>query len=494
MKAPAPERTSAGSGIWLPLALVVVALAVRLYRLGAESIWLDEATSLFLARMDVRSLVAWTSADIHPPLYYLLLHYWRAFGESEVALRGLSVLAGLAAVPLLYELGRSLFDRRAGAAAGLFLALAPLHVWYSQQARMYTFLMLWVLLASYALVRALTGRDRGWWVGYALAMALGYYTHYYSSLALLFHGVVVIGWAATQRRWSAAPAWLAAVAGSGVLFLPWLPTMWAAVSSGGGGWVAQGGTPGVRAIWETFVAFTVGSVHHLLNVWLRRLIYAVVLALLAVGAWSALSACGERRDRERMALGFSALYVAVPLGVAWLVSQVKPMYAERFLLAFVPGFCLLVGRGVAAMPRQWARWAAAGIVAALLGYSLWTMTAVPQNDDWRSAAAFIREGSRSSDVAVYYPGWNQKPAEYYLPSAPPSAHEFPVPIGREQVSGFVEPALVGYRRAWLVWSVGHYGDREGNVKRFFDERYHLVSARQFIGPIGVALYDLSAGP
>ncbi len=131
--------------------VLAVALALRLWGLGRESLWLDEATSLMLARMPIPALLAWTAADIHPPLYYLLLHFWRHLGEGEATLRGLSVLGGMLGVGLTFLVARRLFGRRTALAAALLVAVAPLHIWYSQEARGYVWLATFGLLAMYGL-------------------------------------------------------------------------------------------------------------------------------------------------------------------------------------------------------------------------------------------------------------------------------------------------------------------------------------------------------
>src|SRR5262249_60139455 len=103
-----------------------------------------------------------------PPLSFVIL--WattRAFGYGEVAVRLPSIIAGTLLVPALFIAGRALFDRRAGLLAATLGAVAPLVVWYSQEARMYLLVMLFATLAVWAQARILNdGRARDWW-GYA---------------------------------------------------------------------------------------------------------------------------------------------------------------------------------------------------------------------------------------------------------------------------------------------------------------------------------------
>ncbi len=142
----------------LLLAAILVGFAVRLYRLGAESLWYDETVSVYLSRLSLPAMFAHTAGDIHPPGYYALLHAWQALTAPSLA-HGLeflyafpSLFFGLLALPLLYALGRRLFGPRTGLAALWLGAFAPFLVWYSQEVRMYTLgaflglLCLWSLL------------------------------------------------------------------------------------------------------------------------------------------------------------------------------------------------------------------------------------------------------------------------------------------------------------------------------------------------------------
>src|SRR5205823_1158696 len=98
-------------------------------------LWADEVYTVWRAALPLPELLG--EPDTHPVLYYLLIHYWSALGSSEIIYRLPSALAGAAAVGLLYWAGSALAGPRVGLLAALLLALAPLHVWYSQEARMY---------------------------------------------------------------------------------------------------------------------------------------------------------------------------------------------------------------------------------------------------------------------------------------------------------------------------------------------------------------------
>ncbi|HSQ38718.1 MAG TPA: glycosyltransferase family 39 protein, partial [Anaerolineales bacterium] len=121
--------------------ILLLATGLRFYRLDAQSFWNDEGNTARLVERPVALIIEGAAGDIHPPGYYLLLHVWRAFtGESEFALRAFSALCGVLTVAVTAAIGYRVGGRRTALAAALFVAVHPLSVYYSQEARMYALL------------------------------------------------------------------------------------------------------------------------------------------------------------------------------------------------------------------------------------------------------------------------------------------------------------------------------------------------------------------
>jgi hypothetical protein len=142
---------------YLLLAIVVLGGFLRVHEIGTKGLWLDEAFSVWIAWQPMGELLGWLiRVDQHPPLYYTLLHFWIALGDTAAIVRGLSALCGTLTIPVMYLLGRRLADDRVGLLAALILAVSPFHVRFAQETRMYTLLALNASLALYALARLLT--------------------------------------------------------------------------------------------------------------------------------------------------------------------------------------------------------------------------------------------------------------------------------------------------------------------------------------------------
>ena len=483
------------------VAITLLGLGLRLYGISTESLWLDEATSLTLARMDVGTLIEWTALDIHPPLYYALLHYWIVLGESELVVRGLSTLAGVVNLWVIYALGRALYGRRTGLLAACLLAVSPFHIWYSQEARMYAWITLWIsaslLLAL--LVWRLGGRGRkSWlaWVVYVLAASAGLYTHYYGVFGIMLANLWFV-YLLLRRRvtrillWQ----WVGSQVAVLLLFAPWLPTFLLPITVGGGGWITMGmGRPSLAVLPQTAVLYMVGTGRALYPSLVRRLGYLLTVGLVGVGTIGIWRDGGERNGSandggspgqvhitSREAPFFCLTYLVLPLGLAWMASQLfKPMYSSRYMLPFLIPYTLLLARGIDRLRLAWFRWAALLCLLVFMGIGVIAQVRLPDKPDWRGLAEQLAASAQSGDLVLFVPGWHAKPFAYYAPESLERYGDLPIPVNRypQSVRGQLDELAQAYDRIWLVWEEGHYTDPDSVVYRYLDDRWDQVSSQQ----------------
>ena len=142
----------------LVIFIVVIGGFLRVLLLDAKGMWLDETFSVWLANHNVVDMLHWiVKIDQHPPLYYLLLHYWMALrGDTPYDVRLLSVLFGVGTIPIIYLIGKRMSGAEMGVAAAVLLAFSPFNIRFAQETRMYTCLTFNAAVAIYALVRLLT--------------------------------------------------------------------------------------------------------------------------------------------------------------------------------------------------------------------------------------------------------------------------------------------------------------------------------------------------
>src|SRR3989344_1036722 len=167
--------------IWL---ILVVATILRIIILN-QSLWLDESINV-LAAQDLgfwNFVTGYPIGDFHPPLYFALLWVWgHIFGFSEISVRMPSVILGVTTVFITYLIGKELFSKKVGLISALLLSLGPLHVYYSQEARMYSLATFSVTLSFYFFVKNLKDNKYFWW--YVLSLLFVFYSDYLPYLVI----------------------------------------------------------------------------------------------------------------------------------------------------------------------------------------------------------------------------------------------------------------------------------------------------------------------
>ena len=337
----------------LLLVLILLAFALRLYEIDAQSFWYDEGVTAQVAQLGVRELASWTADDIQPPLYYLLVGGWlrvNPFGEG--ILRWPSAAFGTLLIPLLWALGRRLWSDKAGLLAGLLAALvgatSPLMVYYSQEARMYALLVMLVTLAALLVVRLLdrgTGKCWGLLLAYMLVGLAAMYTHYFAIFALL---ALAAYWGHVWWRTGREPRRLGEfAAANGIIllgYLPWLPAMlnrFAVDSSYWSGSLKLG-----EAMVDVAMNFTVGATEVMREgdalLWLP---WFGLAALLWLGAVAAGGRRGGRNSEQRP-LMLILLWLLIPTILILALAYRTPKFNARYLMISWPVWALLAGGGI----------------------------------------------------------------------------------------------------------------------------------------------------
>jgi 4-amino-4-deoxy-L-arabinose transferase-like glycosyltransferase len=398
--------------------LIMVGGWLRFHRLET-GLWFDEiATLLDSVRHPLAQIVTQFPSTNDHPLYSLLAHLSiSVFGDGAWALRLPAAAVGVASIPLLYVLGRTVTNRLEAGAAALMMTVSYHHIWFSQNARGYTLLLVFVLLSTYGLIRWLdTGRRLFLWV-YAISIALGAYTHLTMVLVCLSHALVctldcVVQGSATRtrREWKAlTSAFVGAGTLTAVLYAPILSD----VSRYFGSSEAVKATSEVATPLWAMLATLRGLQTGFGQGW------AVALGglVFGAGAWSYF------RRRSVAALLFLAPAPAILFVMAVIGRPIRP----RFVF-FAIGFGLLMAvRGAAWMGERLAsltgrsfdhRYAAAMVSLLTAGVVALSIRSLPYGyqfpkQDYEQAVQFV-EQRRGSGVAAAIASTSALPVLRYL--------------------------------------------------------------------------------
>lgn len=202
---------------FIPIGVLFLAFAMRVVGLNTRPVWYDEAFSIFLAEQDFSALVRASAADVQPPFYYALLHFWQAVGTQPLVLRWLSVALSILAAAWTFALTRKLFSGRAASFALFFCALAPFQIYHAQELRMYSLFALGGVLYLVGVIDLMQARAQSkvLIVGGAI---IALYAHSLAAFTLAAANVYFL-W---RRDWRAQIRLLQLQAIALVAFLPWL--------------------------------------------------------------------------------------------------------------------------------------------------------------------------------------------------------------------------------------------------------------------------------
>jgi hypothetical protein len=373
-------------------ALVGLSLAAALIRfatIDVQSYWFDEALTAKLVSMPFgHMLSAIPDNELTPPLYYVLAWPWaHVIGAHEAALRAFSAVLGVATVPVAYLAGREAVSRTAGVVAAALVAFNPLLVWYSQEARPYSLLVLLGGLSLLFFLRANGRRERrDLWL-WALVSALALLTHYFAAFLVVPEGLW-LAWAWRPRL----PALLAgaAVAAVGAALIPLAAHERSKIGTG----YIEGLSLGRRAIGVPEDYLT-GLVVKFDDTW-EQLLEAFVLVVAALGCWLALV---RARRGALLLAGLTLAAAGLPLVLA--LAGADYLNTRNVIAGCLPFLCLIAA-GYASARRPLA---VAG-TAALCAVGVATTTVVAADLDYHRAdfrAAAEAMGAAHGPRAVVLP-------------------------------------------------------------------------------------------
>lgn len=489
------------------VAILLLALLGRSWRLAYHSVWFDEAVSLQWAGRD--ALFIWQKTfplleDKHPPVYYLLLHGWQQllglFGaaESDGALRFLGVTLGVLTVWGIMQLASAISGRAVGLLTGLLVALSPVLVWYSQELRMFQPATTGGVWAAYCLWRAWqasTSRHAlGWWLGFLVALEAALYSYLFSAFLLPAAGLTVLALFFSARqpaRWQRLLGGVVAVGMAGLLFLPLAYNAWVVNASEGdpGQAFAQVG----ENLWRLVRIFTIWRVAW--PTWLVMGAVGLAAGLVVIGL------IGAAREEQTAVKRVSAparlwlwLWIGVPLLIGnLLLSRSASVFAEdRYFLFIAPFVLWALARGIVSLSR-YAAWLSgvsglsSVVILAVALPHLWTPALL--REDWRAAADYITSYHQANaalpNTVVAHVDYTHLGLEWYLRkhfsfAEVPLYFPYGGTLTADQVETVIAPPLEGIVKSgaatlWLTQSHLEGVDDERLVEGWLNHHFPLVT-------------------
>lgn len=475
---------------WTLFLIVLVGAALRLYRLDAQSFWGDEAFSALIAAASSAKVLGNAFASVHPPGYYFLLHLWRsAAGGTDLALRYPSALLGVLGIVLTYQLGRNIRGKRLGLWAAGITALAPYHIFYSQEARMYTLLYCLICVVMLAYVRLWQSKGFGWWIVFVLASVVGLGTHFFAGFVVAVLGVHFCllrlwrtvfdrppPWRVSARK--APPGWLGFFVANGVIgliFGLYLPRFFSQAQVVDAEiWRVP---PSLGELVGLPLALTISQ--FLSGVW-QMVAFGCVTFLVIIIGLQVVRALW-RRDPAADWLLLLALLFLVPVTTSFVISQFwKLVFLARVLIIVVPAFYLLIAWSAGhTRERRFNRFVLLLLLPqAILGLYHWFFVPSYSKPPVRDTAYLVQESEFADAPVLHASATSYKIFNHYAPDldnrlltgSPMSLQ--PDEVYERMGGGLVDPAAVPGDRFWLIIFPIHSHEFQFGVRDDFDVRFN----------------------
>jgi uncharacterized membrane protein len=430
--------------------ILIFAAATRIINVSSWPVWTDEGWSIWATDDPHLDVVLDNLAhDRHPPLYFVALSGWRSLaGDSLLALRYLSIAAGILTVAITYRIGTDVFGRRAGLYAALLLAVLPIAVYYSQEVRHYGWFTLFVALSWLCFLRYLKRPRLSLLIGYCLSLTLAFYTLYFAILPLAVQIIVGLAWRYSQNNPIKRPklwligAWIATT----VLYTPWLwviatiqlPTL----------------TSGIGNLPGTYEA-TLANIPSLGELLLSTQ-WALLLGLGALGI-------GAIWQHRKIFLQWVVLLGGAGLLLIMLGLSMKfDLLSGRTLVFLVPMLVIICGYGASLVDTYVGSnlrslpTVGSVLIGAWMVVTFATPTIIQPRINSDEAARAVAQEYGAGDLIVLETGWDDNAFAYQLRQVIPSA-EIIRTITRADIYSHekdllpaIMPQLESHRRVWIV--------------------------------------------
>ena len=400
------------------LSIVLLAMSLQLYNLGHRSLWFDEAASFWFSSLNLRDILA-SPDNTHPPLYYVILHFFLYLGKSEFFMRLPSVIFSILCIPLIYKLGKDFFDFRVGLLSAFLLSISPMLYDYAREARMYTLLILLSLLSLYFFFSAIRKNEVKLWIGFIASTSLDIYAHYYAFFVILIEIIFIVifikNYHFVLRKFTIS------IISIFLLFLPQLGSLYAGsqrMVNMGPGWGLQPtwlfapqifykmsvGNPWSGEVMESFNKFLSMDLFGINPIWGSALFLLPIVFLYGIYI-------SRREYREETYL--SIIWVFVPVIVAYIIAF-KMVVNENYIIFILPIYLLIISKGLVGLSKNKfiLFFVLIGIILVSDAYFLHLNYVTPK-EDWRSIAIYIKNNSSPGDIILVDPSYTSWCFTYY---------------------------------------------------------------------------------
>lgn len=453
----------------LILIIILSAAAfLRFYKLGSHAYWLDEAFTLYAAIRNPLEIIRFVYIyDTHPPLHFLLVHLFTYFGTGEFIIRSSSAIFGVASVWTAFLLGREVKDEKTGLLSAGLHAFSSFAIPFSQEARMYPHLNLFILLSAYHLLKAArSGKEKNW-VYFVISSVAGVYIDY--RMLLILAGGFVYFLIMRKKLGKKFNKFLIAHLQIGVLSIPALVFMFHQAGPQG---VASRSArlfspPNLKSIIESIFAFFAGNLVDF-NFTPVIITTSVVSAVIVYG-WTRVH---REKNRFKYYLPFCFLFSFL-IFIAYSLAR-PSVFSIPHMIFLLPFFLVIFSMGLEQL-RISSLPVAIIVILIYLSFNFYALYKWYHHpaytwQDFRSIAAYIRQNRKPGDKVVIFPEYQRLPFFMYY-----RQHSQVIPLEKKMLPR-LEEKLKTVSRVWWIFSGDEFVDPDKKVRQWMEKRYFIKSS------------------
>jgi uncharacterized membrane protein len=479
--------------------LAIISVLTRFFWIGRESLWLDEAASITLANSAgiqeaINHLNYATWLDNHPIFYYFILHYWiKFFGTSEIALRSLSAVFGIAIIVFTYYVGKELIDKNIGILASILLLVNPTNLYYSQEARVYTLTSLLILLSTYFFFESLSKQNTRQFLCYVLTSTVLIYTDYIGLLVLGIHMLFGLINVLIQKNAEMLEKLLLAFMAIMILYSPWLPNL---SSCRGATWMRPPTLEHAFDVLIEDIGIRSRDVNALFGPVIPNLFFSLIIGMVVI-----IFAAGIIQSLQKMT-AFSSLIAmisTIPIIMFLISIYIIPIYNLRQISPYVPEIALMIAVGYTRMQYLSSKLGSYRleidiykfivalillIFIALNSISMYVQYTNDAKEDWRGVAKFVGRNVQEKDVILINARYCIDPFNYYF-----KKYGFEEVYGVSSI-GQTKSRIPGYKRIWLILLYNTFTEKNFADLLNQSDKHYEIMRKSYIGGIYLARFDL----
>ncbi len=404
---------------WLIILLIIICVGsfLRIYKLSNQSFWIDEAAAIQKSSKlpSLDNFKSWVIPWMSPPFYNLLLHFWIIlFGESEFAVRSLSVIFGILTILVVYFVGADLFNKRTALFSSLILAISPFHIAFSQDVKMYALLSFLGILSVYFFYKTLFSKKKNYWLIYFFVTTLMLYTHNWAIFLFIAENIFFL---LVRKHTTNTKKYLLSQLFIVLCYIPWLPILFNQIINS----KIHVFLPlsDIYAIWAILAIYCgkvirigeslydVGPFPSVIGISLYGLLFFLGLS---IKGQEKVNKYYFWKSREILLLVCSFF---LTISIPFLISFKLPMFCTRYTIIVFPLFCLFIGKGITGIRSFKLQALIILILVFIASFTLskYYYSFVKSYD--RELTNYVRQNVEENDFIVIAPNWIGATFEQY---------------------------------------------------------------------------------